>query len=109
MSSPEDALDALIQLNRERQAQRAAEPVLVAKYLTVGGATVDITQVNDLDEPLHHASCTGCGTYHNEVWGLGYYAGNRHSAAQGALHDTRTWTQDHASACRAMPMPEATR
>lgn len=80
-------------------------PGTLARYVTVGGATVDITHVNDLDEPLHHASCTGCGGYHNEVWALAYFAGNRADAARDALYDSRTWAQDHASTCRAMPKP----
>lgn len=65
-----------------------------ARYLTVGGATVDLTFCNvtsytrDAD-----AVCRGCGAVY----------------AIDSEHVTRLWAQHHAEHCRAMPHPEAAR
>lgn len=65
------------------------------RYLTVGGATVDITQADDgLNLYVH---CNGCDAEH-ETRSIRTY----HAKAKA-----NTWAQDHADRCRAMPKPVA--
>jgi hypothetical protein len=107
-------------------------PTVVARYLTVAGATVDITTPHTERQVGEHATvpmgnglsvqkrpetvidvtitarCFGCldsdeGTY------LGLYP----SALKGLIEshygrDARRWAQAHASACRALPRPAVT-
>jgi hypothetical protein len=64
-----------------------------ARYLTIGGATVDLTFSDDITPHTKNADaeCRGCGqTY-----------------AIDAEHITRLWAQHHAEHCRAMPRPAA--
>lgn len=64
---------------------------VIARYVTVGGATVDITRnqnaTDDYNCGLH---CRGCG-YRD-----GHH--NRHNYA-------KSWAQRHAASCRAMLRP----
>jgi hypothetical protein len=64
----------------------------VARYLTVGGATVDITQ---RDEYQFSATCAGCGT---NTWGT-------FNAATDSEKTMRGHAQTHAETCRAIPRP----
>lgn len=65
---------------------------VVARYLTVAGATVDLTG-DALDAA---GACTGCKTtFADSAW----RAGNRARARQ--------WAQEHAEKCRALPRPTA--
>jgi hypothetical protein len=76
---------------------------VIARYLTVGGATVDILDKKDEhdehDEPGEYvARCTGCTADWSNTrsgWNLEF--------------QVRPWAQGHAEKCRAMPKPEATR
>jgi hypothetical protein len=73
---------------------------VIARYLTVGGATVDILDKKDEhDEPGEYvARCTGCTADWSNTrsdWNLQF--------------QVRPWAQAHAEKCRAMPKPEAQR
>lgn len=71
---------------------------LIARYLTVGGATVDLTARPDVDADAMQAECHGCEVIveHN-----GWYNRDRNTS------DARTWAQVHAEKCRAIPRPGA--
>jgi hypothetical protein len=62
---------------------------VIARYLTVGGATVDLTP-GVKDHVAHR--CTGCG---------------KGSSAFGNFEvNAREYAQSHAEVCRALPKPE---
>lgn len=81
---------------------------VIARYLTIGGATVDLTQrpryIDDPELLDAVATCLGCETrerFNNEqpLWGSDdVLAGNTATA--------RVWSQKHAETCRAMPRPD---
>lgn len=78
---------------------------VIARYLTVGGATVDLRPGSDSCESV----CGGCDA---REFSRGFTYINR--AAPGtlrelAVRDAKEWSQEHASECRAMPKPEASR
>jgi hypothetical protein len=89
---------------------------VIAQYLTVGGATVDLTEesgythVTVLTETV--AKCAGCGERHVEEWGWDYWA-NKRGEEQPAYQPrgeyatplARRWAQSHAEKCRAIPRP----
>ncbi|MFD7065916.1 hypothetical protein ACFV97_01615 [Streptomyces sp. NPDC059913] len=80
---------------------------VIARYRTVGGATVDITHdtlyLYDTEPNVSTAQCGGCEAYSNEEWGPHAY---RHdNGSSGADSDARQWAQAHAETCRAMPKP----
>jgi hypothetical protein len=70
---------------------------VVARYLTVGGATVDIRPTHNPEwDDRHEATCTGCA------------ANDWQPYLNSPLNDlarARTWAQAHAETCRAMPAP----
>ncbi|MGW7597255.1 hypothetical protein [Streptomyces antimycoticus] len=72
---------------------------VIARYLTVGGATVDVRP--DHDDKATQAWCDGCGRYDTTEWATGSYA------REIAEEDARRWAQAHAEKCRAMPKPTA--
>lgn len=83
--------------------QPAAWPEgVIARYLTVGGATVDVrhdyTSTCDL-------TCGGC----TEVERAHGYTGLRNPTVEqqdhAAISEARQWAQEHAERCRAMPRP----
>lgn len=86
---------------------------VIARYLTVGSATVDLTsQLNVMTPPEPFATlaaCSGCPaskefSHWRLVWQLeGGQAEEHHPAA--AVTDARAWAQSHAGTCRAMPRP----
>ncbi|MFD6360176.1 hypothetical protein ACFWFX_10015 [Streptomyces roseolus] len=87
---------------------------VIARYLTVGGATVDMThQYNVLTPPEAYAtlaSCTGCPatsehSHYRMVWGMTAQREEHHPGA--ADRDALVWAQAHAEKCRAMPRPTA--
>ena len=63
----------------------------VARYWTVAGATVDITNSGKGDDHRHYTRCTGCHYGRNGGWV------NEDIAHQNA--------QAHAEKCRALPRP----
>lgn len=66
---------------------------VIARYLTAGGATVDIkTPDSDYRSDV---DCTGCGRG-KTITGW---------AADETIQHCREWAQPHAAACRAMPKP----
>lgn len=88
---------------------------VIARYLTVGGAIVDLTLTADPDDEEAgewdetHAACTGCGATKNEQWDTHPYAQliALSQAEQIATASTRKWAQAHAEKCRAMPKSTA--
>ncbi|MGW3272554.1 hypothetical protein ACWDFH_13920 [Streptomyces kronopolitis] len=64
---------------------------VIARYLALGGATVDITDTGEESYWRYEAACTGCPA--TEVANF-----------EGFV---RTWVQAHAEKCRAMPRPAA--
>lgn len=102
------------------QPSPAAEPWpegVIARYLTVGGATVDLTRTRDpQDEDAcewdeTRAACTGCTNASVERWDTRPYIQliSTEHAEQRATQLTRAWAQAHAEKCRALPSPEAAR
>jgi len=70
---------------------------VIARYLTVGGATVDIRPVADTEwDDRHEATCLGCTA---NDWRAHY------RTPVNDLADARRWAQHHAESCRAMPKP----
>ncbi|WP_037868243.1 hypothetical protein [Streptomyces sp. NRRL S-813] len=87
---------------------------VIARYLTVGGAHVDITYMcNALTPPEPYATlanCTGCPdssehSHYRMVWGL--TAQREERVPEAADKDAREWAQAHAETCRALPRPTA--
>lgn len=81
----------------ERQARQQAEPEawpegVIARYLTVVGATVDLTTDGTSRDYIDATDCTGCG------WHNGY------TTTKAARYEA----QVHAEKCRALPRPAVT-
>lgn len=74
---------------------------VIARYLSVGGATVE---VRGTDTATHTSTCTGC-TSHEFHQNLDRHVDD--DAAKRTLADARRWAQIHAETCRAMPLPGA--
>lgn len=69
---------------------------VTARYLTVGGASVDITFAEHSTlTGACEADCLGCGA---SDW-------DAHSQPIRTEDEARTWAQQHAETCRAMPRP----
>lgn len=97
--------------------QTAAWPAgVIARYLTVGGATVDITErsgyIHRTDPNETIATCTGCGQskkicWDQEVWSYtsNCYVEEFDEGGQFSTPKVREWAQAHAEKCRAMPQP----
>jgi hypothetical protein len=71
-------------------------------YRTIGGATITIAlnPTGHLDEQTT-ATCQGCGDQHD-----GYGGDRRHDSGwrrQTAERSAKTWAQDHAEKCLALP------
>lgn len=76
------------------QTETAAWPEnVIARYLTVGGATVDVTDQGEDSYWRYETQCTGCP--HKD----GFLTAGGSSARRDA--------QAHAERCRAMPKPTA--
>ena len=90
---------------------------VVARYLTAGGATVDLTIVA---QPYKHddgivgsrnamrATCTGCDTSEDfSHWRIhkGTWSSWDVQDPDAAAQQARAWAQTHAEKCRAMPQP----
>lgn len=85
---------------------------VIARYLTVGGATVDLTHrltANNPPEPFATlATCPGClaseeFSHYRMVWGL--TSRYEKHLPELADSDARDWAQAHAEKCRALPAP----
>ncbi|MGQ4491060.1 hypothetical protein ACN6LM_002028 [Streptomyces sp. SAS_281] len=92
---------------------------VLARYLTVGGATVEIVKQSGYTgakHPTEHfITCGGCGDTHFEDWG---WSPSHDEFGTGPQPDfdadgtysiapARAWAQSHAETCRAMPKPTA--
>ncbi|WP_030506326.1 hypothetical protein [Microbispora rosea] len=82
---------------------------VIARYLTVGGAAVDVTE----DEPgvCTVANCGGCPKYRCIDWtrstGAHFDGSYReYQDRESAEQQAREWAQSHAEKCRAMPKPD---
>lgn len=91
---------------------------VIARYLTVGGATVDVAErsgyYNRSDPTETVATCMGCGGKQLFDWNRWLYSYSENREVQefdeGGEFSTpkaREWAQSHAEKCRAMPRPEA--
>ncbi|MFD4220430.1 hypothetical protein [Streptomyces griseus] len=83
---------------------------VIARYLTVGGATVDLTHrltVHNPPKPFATlASCAGCPAT-EEVSHYRTNWGSEEHNPEAADADARIWAQSHAETCRALPKPTA--
>jgi hypothetical protein len=73
---------------------------VIARYLTVGGAHVDISVI--ADSTSHSVFCSGC--QYDSMFtsgGLSTYV------TEQTEQEARRWAQAHAETCRAMPRPTA--
>ncbi|MFF1499734.1 hypothetical protein ACFVZR_07620 [Streptomyces sp. NPDC058316] len=93
---------------------------VIARYLTVGGATVDLAHgdryyptKDGIGETRNHTSvaCTGCQASEEiSHWfpRVGSYGGRwEEHHPEVADEQARAWAQTHAETCRAMPKPTA--
>jgi len=89
---------------------------VIARYLTVGGATVDVsekpTYYDSTDRTSSVAVCTGCDKrevidWTKDVWShsLGYFAEETDEGGRITTPKVLEWAQSHAEKCRAMPRP----
>jgi hypothetical protein len=103
------ALEARHAERKQRAAQQAASiqrPAVIGQYLTVGGATVDITDESHSDRIT--ITCLGC-TWTTHEYLRGIYTDTPDQTAQRVaenLPTAREQAQAHASTCRAMPLPK---
>ncbi|MFE1515743.1 hypothetical protein ACFW9I_02740 [[Kitasatospora] papulosa] len=91
---------------------------VIARYLTVGGATVDVTQTQVIRKEGDHCTstvgdltlavrCSGCRASDESTY-EGLYIGLVEPVLESFYgEDTRDWAQSHAETCRAMPKPSA--
>lgn len=76
---------------------------LIARYLTVGGATVDVIATKYVDvDPNHRADCNGCGKY--EETAEAHTEARYERYVRETTEKIRQWAQAHAEYCRAMSM-----
>jgi hypothetical protein len=81
------------------------QPQPYARYLTVGGATVDIVRGEPFADAADTATCTGCGAL-TRSYGTSEAGDSREDRARYAEREARKAAQAHAEKCRAMPAPE---
>lgn len=80
---------------------------VIARYLTVGGACVDI-KIDVYDDGRYcdaTSTCTGCHNYENHHHKRTSTQSSE-VARRRAESDAREWAQGHAEKCRAMPKPQ---
>ncbi|GAA2946208.1 MULTISPECIES: hypothetical protein [Streptomyces] len=97
--------------------QTTAWPVgVIARYLAVGGATVDIThrdETQDGTKKATCATCTGCRAATVQPWADSFPNYCRPGVTEFQNQDrgdraARAWAQKHAETCRALqPEPQA--
>lgn len=83
--------------------QPAAWPEgVIARYLTVGGAGVDIRHdyTGEAD-----SVCSGCGETNRHSGWTGLLNPTAEQQDHAAITEARRWSQSHAERCRAMPKP----
>jgi len=81
---------------------------VIARYVTVAGATVDITYTSH--SSLLLATCTGCDHVdRTDTGGMAYDPPEKEQARiEQHLPANRELAQAHASVCRALPRPAVT-
>ncbi|GAA2218006.1 hypothetical protein ACFP3U_37070 [Kitasatospora misakiensis] len=85
---------------------------VIARYLTVGGATVDLTHrltVHKHPEPFAtRASCSACPASNefSHWFRSGWSSDKEERDEEKANEHAREWAQSHAEVCRALPKPE---
>lgn len=83
---------------------------VIARYLTVGGALVDLSHdvyyLTDTEPNTTIARCGGCAAHHQEQWSA--YAYRSNNGSSGADTEAGKWAQAHAERCRALPRPAVT-
>ncbi|MBT2467824.1 hypothetical protein J7E97_08045 [Streptomyces sp. ISL-66] len=88
---------------------------VIARYLTVGGATVDLThRLNFLNPPEPFATAAACsGCPDSEEFSHWVGTGSEWDGTYKEVLDVsqaeeraRDWAQSHAEKCRAMPRPD---
>lgn len=100
--------------NGTTQAQPSPAPGawpegVIARYLTVAGATVDISHdmhlLTDTEPNLTIAQCggEGCRERHVEKWSGHAFRNDNGSKSADAV--ASGWAQAHAEKCRALPRP----
>lgn len=82
---------------------------VIARYLTVGGATVDITHFPESRSLATVAACTGCPaaeefSHYRTYYGPDGFLAEKHDPDPADAR-ARTWAQSHAETCRALPTP----
>ena len=89
----------------EQQNTEPWEPGVLARYLTVAGATVDIAYTSH--RGLLTATCTGCGDIEQTDTGgwLSDAPEKEDARIEKALPESRLLAQTHAETCRALPRP----
>ena len=95
-------------------AETAWPEGVIARYVTVGGATVDLTVPASHTESYEtDVACTGCPakevfshyrTAYTVHAGIGPRSEDVHDP-DAANAKARKWAQSHAESCRAMPSP----
>lgn len=90
---------------------------VIARYLTVVGATVDLTHrltVHNPPQPYATlATCTACPateefSHYRTNWSVGASFnedGGEEHEPEAADAQARAWAQSHAETCRAIPKP----
>ncbi|MEU2603246.1 hypothetical protein [Streptomyces albus] len=102
------------------ESTQAAWPEgVIVRYLTVGGATVDLAVRSGyfgVEHPTEHfVACSGCGETCSVEWGWDAWHEDFGTGPQpnfdptglSVLPKAREWGQAHAEYCRALPRPEA--
>ncbi|MBO4271328.1 hypothetical protein [Microbispora triticiradicis] len=80
---------------------------VIARYVTVGGATVDVTvEVYESGYQVEATStCTGCKDWDHDYQKRTSLQSSE-DARRRAEENAREWAQSHAEKCRAMPRPQ---
>lgn len=107
-------------LGRSDQQPTTWPEGVIARYLNVAGATIDITETGPRDDSYPNATiaqCSGCpaDAAKNIDWNTRPYSYAISDpedipvsqAAVAAEREARQWAQTHAEKCRAMARPSA--
>ncbi|MFH8792218.1 hypothetical protein [Streptomyces sp. NPDC017941] len=93
---------------------------VIARYLTVGGAVVELTERSGYHGVTHptetHGACGACPATATFDWGWNAYHDEFGTGPQPDFDETghsllptaRAWAQAHAETCRALPRPAVT-
>lgn len=85
--------------------QQPWEPGVIARYLTIAGATVDIHA--NPDGATHPVTCLAC-PWETRAYGPIADGLTPEYKAKAALDDAHSRAQAHAERCRALPRPAVT-